>query len=388
MVRNDSKPPQARRSDAAWNIAAVAGLLCIGIVVGGVAGVVLDRSGLLGSHGPDSGTPSLTDQAADATPAQERGEARLAPVPADGRPPAAWEDAVDREALEAAFQRAAEEEPAARAEEQADVDERAALPPAFSSDRSLTEPAAWQLHAVATAPDAGRPMVAIVLDDIGVNRRNARRAIALPGPLTLAFMTYAEGLPDMTAAARAAGHELMLHVPMQPRNPDIDPGPNVLAEGLPAAELAQRLAWGLDRFEGYVGINNHMGSRFTASPEGMAMVMAELKARGLLFLDSLTAKESVAGSLARRAGVPFAERDVFLDNEPKNRLAIERQLALLEQVARDRGYAVGIGHPHPATVEALAAWIPEMRARGFVLVPISAVVRHRLAVAGRRSGDG
>ncbi len=383
MVRNDSKPSQARRSDAAWNVAAVAGLLCIGILVGGVAGVVLDRSGLLGSHGPGSDTPPLTEQAADAAPAPERGGAA---AQADGRPPAAWEDSVDREALEAAFQRAAEDEPVERAEEQADVDESAALPPAFSSDQGLAEPAAWQLHAVATVPETGRPMVAIVLDDIGVNRRNARRAIGLPGPLTLAFMTYAEGLPDMTAAARAAGHELMLHVPMQPRNPAIDPGPNVLAQGLPAAELAQRLAWGLDRFEGYVGINNHMGSSFTASPEGMAMVMAELKARGLLFLDSLTAKESVAGSLARRAGVPFAERDVFLDNEPKNRLAIERQLALLEQIARDRGYAVGIGHPHPATVEALMAWIPEMRARGFDLVPISAVVRHRLALAG--SGDG
>ncbi|WP_420348295.1 divergent polysaccharide deacetylase family protein [Pelagibius sp.] len=388
MARNDSKPSPARRSDAAWNVAAVVGLLCIGIVVGGVAGVVLDRSGLLGSHGPDSASPVPGEKAADSKPAPQRRVAGSAPVQADGRPPAAWEDSVDREALEAAFQRAAEEDPAEQAEGQADVRESAALPPAFSTDQSRPEPAAWQLHAVATVPEAGRPMVAIVLDDIGVNRRNARRAIALPGPLTLAFMTYADDLPDMTAAARAAGHELMLHVPMQPRDPAIDPGPNVLAEALPAAELAQRLAWGLDRFEGYVGINNHMGSRFTASPEGMAMVMAELKARELLFLDSLTAKESVAGSLARRAGVPFAERDVFLDNEPKNRLAIERQLALLEQIARERGYAVGIGHPHAATVEALNDWIPEMRSRGFALVPISAVVRHRLAIESAHSGDG
>src|SRR3546814_6117299 len=111
----------------------------------------------------------------------------------------------------------------------------------------------------------------------------------------------------------------------------MDPGPNVLSAALPRAELLQRLAWGLDRFEGYVGINNHMGSRFTASPEGMALVMGELKARGLLFLDSLTAGNSVAGALAAETGVPFAVRAVFLDNEPDDPVAIRRQLALLEE---------------------------------------------------------
>ena len=137
-----------------------------------------------------------------------------------------------------------------------------------------------------------------------------------------------------------------------------------------------------------VGVNNHMGSRFTASPEGMSLVMDELKARGLLFLDSLTAGNSVAGEMAALRGVPYAVRDVFLDNQPDDPAAIHRQLFLLEQTARERGYAIGIGHPHDGTVDALARWIPEMRARGFALVPISAIVRHRQRLAAQQAADG
>jgi polysaccharide deacetylase 2 family uncharacterized protein YibQ len=255
--------------------------------------------------------------------------------------------------------------------------------------RGLQGPDLWQQYAVAVAPSGNKPMIAIVLDDVGVNRRGAQLAIGLPAPLTLSFMTYADGPPAMTAQARAAGHVLMLRVPMQPRSDAMDPGPNVLREDLPRAELMQRLNWGLARFDGFVGINNHMGSRFTASPEGMALVMGELKARGLLFLDSLTAADSVAGSLAARAEVPYAVRDVFIDNEPDDAAAIHRQLAILEQTARQQGYAVGIGHPHAGTVAALAEWIPEMRARGFALVPISAIVRHRQQLAAQHlAGSG
>jgi hypothetical protein len=216
-----------------------------------------------------------------------------------------------------------------------------------------------------------------VLDDLGLNRAGTSRAIALPAPLTLAFMTYAERLPRMTARARRAGHELLLHIPMAPRDPVYNPGPNVLSAELAPAELARRLNWGLDRFEGFVGVNNHMGSRFTASAEAMTGVMAALRARGLLFLDSMTSGASVGGEVARRAGVPYATRDVFLDNESSDRAAIARQFARLEAVARRNGSAVGIGHPHRATLDVLARWLPEARARGFAIVPVSAIVRHR-----------
>lgn len=369
MRRGDSHPREQnrrRRGERLWNAAAVGGLLLVGLLLGGVAGVVVERHGLLGKQ-----AETLPIAATTAVP--------QLPVTHPLTRADTAVSAVDREALEARYHGALQRkaEPA--------IADPALLPPVLPAPQGLP---AWQRHAVSVAPVAGRPMIAIVLDDVGVNRRGARNAIALPAPLTLAFMTYAEGLAEMTAEARGAGHELMVHVPMQPLSPLIDPGPNVLSETLPRAELIQRLAWGLGRFEGYVGINNHMGSRFTASPEGMAVVMAALRERGLLFLDSLTAGNSVAGALAAESGVPYAVRDVFLDNEPDDPASIRNQLALLEQTALARGYAVGIGHPHDGTVAALAEWIPEMRARGFALVPISAIVQQRQRLAVQSSAGG
>src|SRR5262249_31292895 len=158
----------------------------------------------------------------------------------------------------------------------------------------------------------GRPMIAIMIDDLGVNRRNTARVMQLPAPLTLAFMTYAEDLDRQSAVARDHGHELMLHMPMEPIDRGVDAGPNVLAVELTHEELRRRLLWGLDRLHGYVGVNNHMGSRFTASESGMAMVMEELKRRGLLFVDSRTTSSTVGDRLAERFDVPHADRDVFL----------------------------------------------------------------------------
>ena len=255
--------------------------------------------------------------------------------------------------------------------------ERADLPPPSPPKLDQDSRPAWQRYAVPVTATDAQPMIAVVLDDLGLNRAGTNRAIALPAPLTLAFMTYAEGLPRMAARARRAGHELMLHMPMAPRDPTYNPGPNVLRAELAPAELARRLDWGLGRFEGFVGVNNHMGSRFTASRAGMAPVMAALRARGLLFLDSLTSSASVGVGMARRAGVPYAARDVFLDNEWNDQDAIARQFAHLEAVARRRGSAIGIGHPHRATLDVLVRWLPEARARGFAIVPVSAIVQHR-----------
>ncbi len=259
--------------------------------------------------------------------------------------------------------------------------QQAAMPAPPMPEITTARRPAWQRFAVPAANFGTRPMIAVVLDDLGLNRPGTRRAIDLPAPLTLAFMTYAEGLGRMAARARAAGHELMLHVPMEPRDASYDPGPNVLGSDLTDAELARRLDWGLERVHGFVGVNNHMGSRFPASPRGMAAVMAALKARGLLFLDSLTSSASVGAAMARHAGVAYATRDVFLDNEWGDRAAIARQLERLEAVALRRGSAIGIGHPHPATLDVLARWLPQARARGFAIVPISAIVRQRLGIA-------
>ncbi|MEE8532984.1 MAG: divergent polysaccharide deacetylase family protein, partial [Alphaproteobacteria bacterium] len=132
-----------------------------------------------------------------------------------------------------------------------------------------------------------------------------------------------------------------------------------------------------------------MGSRFTRDAASMELLLAALAERGLLFLDSRTASGSFGWRLGKRRGVPVAKRDVFLDNVVEAE-AIRARLAELEAVARERGYAVGIGHPHAATIDALAEWLPGAAGRGFALVPISAIVAHRerLALAARdRAGD-
>ena len=234
------------------------------------------------------------------------------------------------------------------------------------------EPPAWRRYAVAVPASRDRPRIAVVIDDLGIDRRRTAAAIALPAPLTLSFLTYADDLTEQTRVARAAGHELLVHVGMAPLSETVDPGPNVLDASIDADELRRRLRWGLDRFHGYVGINNHMGSHFTSDPDGMAVVMEELKARGLLFLDSRTTPETVGPRLAREQSVPLVERNVFLDNVGEVD-AVNARLAEAEEMARRYGKAVAIGHPRAATLEALRAWLPAVRERGFDLVPVSAL---------------
>lgn len=237
------------------------------------------------------------------------------------------------------------------------------------------EPPPWRKYAVAAPPAEGRPRVAVVIDDMGIDRKHSAEAAALPGPLTLSFLTYADDLAKVGPAARAAGHELMLHVAMEPQNITLDPGPNVLMTAVSEAENLRRLTWGLDRFSGYVGINNHMGSKFTRDLRGMTVVMAEMKRRGLLFLDSRTAGGTVGAELAQRFGVPFAERNIFLDNINTVDYVRDR-LKELEAFAVQRGFAIAIGHPKEATVRALREWLPQLPGKGIVLVPLSALVTH------------
>lgn len=257
-----------------------------------------------------------------------------------------------------------------------------ALPPA----ESLGEPAlpAWRRFAVASDTTSGKPKIAIVLDDLGVDVRRSRRAVALPAALTLAYLPYAEGLAEQTRAARQAGHELLVHIPMQPHGADADPGPNALDMRLGAIEVLSRLEWDLDRFEGYVGINNHMGSLFTESEEGMRLVAEGLRDRGLMFLDSLTSPRSVAAATVASYGVPTIVRDVFLDNTD-TAAEVEMRLAQTERIARKTGTAIAIGHPRDATLNVLEAWIPKALEAGFALVPLTAVLQVRQGVATQQA---
>ncbi len=255
-----------------------------------------------------------------------------------------------------------------------------AAPTTDVTERPLDDAPTWLKHAVAAAVGDDRPIIAIVIDDLGLNRPNTAKLNDLPSPLTLAFLPYAGRIEAQADAAHAAGHELLLHLPMEPVGSDW-PGPDALTTKLDQEEFVGRLEKNLDRFEGFVGINNHMGSKLTADSSRMDIVMRELRKRDVLFLDSKTSARSIAGQLAGRNGVPNTTRDVFLDHviDPG---AIRRQLALTETIARRSGSAVAIGHPHSTTIQALREWLPSLEERGFVLAPISAVVARRACSSG------
>jgi polysaccharide deacetylase 2 family uncharacterized protein YibQ len=248
---------------------------------------------------------------------------------------------------------------------------------AVTPPRSRGETPKWLANAAVTPAIQGRPMIALVIDDLGLSQSRALRTIGLPAPLTLAFLPYGHNLRKLADNSRRAGHELIIHVNMEPKDRDVDPGPKALLTSLSIDEVHSRLKWALGQFDGYIGISNHMGSRFTEWPEGMEAVVRILKPRGLLFFDSVTSTKSVGAALARAHGLAHASRDIFLDHD-RSADAVARQLAATERLARRRGYAIAIGHPYDVTLEALKTWMPAAVKRGFVLVPLSAIVRRRL----------
>ncbi len=234
---------------------------------------------------------------------------------------------------------------------------------------------AWQVYArpFRDAPD--KALIAILLGGMGMSQSATNAAIQqLPGEVTLSFAAYAPGLRQWISGARAAGHEVMLQLPMEPLSyPANDPGPHTLLTSLSAAENIDRMKWILSRFVGYVGVTSFIDSKFITSPQHLRPIMTELKERGLLFLDSGATRDSVAARIGLDIGLPIAVGDRFFDQRAA-RVAIDAQLLELEQVARRSGVAVGIGYPYPVTIERLAAWAPTLAQKGLTLAPISAIV--------------
>ncbi len=233
-------------------------------------------------------------------------------------------------------------------------------------------------RAAASGSEAAAPRraaIAIVIDDLGADAAATRRAIALPAAVSMSFLPYPDATPALASEATRAGHEILVHVPMEPDGAE-NTGPNALLTGLDAGEIARRLDWALARVPGFNGINNHMGSRFTSDRAALVPVMEDLAGRHVFFLDSRTTPDTVVVPLARAFGVASAGRDVFLDDE-QSAGAVGQQLAELERRAREEGVAIAIGHPHDVTLAALAVWAAHANANGFDLVPVSVAIRRK-----------
>jgi polysaccharide deacetylase 2 family uncharacterized protein YibQ len=224
----------------------------------------------------------------------------------------------------------------------------------------------------AEQPD--RPRIAIVIGGLGIGTSGTSEALAkLPGPVTFAFAPYSVNVDQLAARARNDGHEVLLQVPMEPFDyPDNDPGPQTLLTTLDAGQNIDRLYWLMSRFQGYVGISNYMGARFTASEPALAPVLRETAKRGLLYLDDGSSPRSLAGQVAGANNLPFAKAEVVIDAVPTP-TEIDRALARLEKTARERGVAVGVAGALPVAIDRIARWTKAAEGRGFTLVPISAV---------------
>lgn len=235
----------------------------------------------------------------------------------------------------------------------------------------------WLAYARPFDAPKDRPRIAIVVTGLGPGEAATAAAIRLPSEVTLAFLSHARDLQAWIDRARAAGHEVLLDVPMEPTGfPRIDPGPHALLTSLSGAENVDRLKWHLGRAIGYVGVTHDMGSRFTTSADALRPVLSALKVRGLMFLDSRTARDSVAARLASTIGLARAINDRFLDDRAA-RGDIDRRLGEVERIARETGYSVAIGHAYPVTIERLDRWLAMFDEKRLALAPISAVANRQ-----------
>jgi uncharacterized protein len=244
-----------------------------------------------------------------------------------------------------------------------------------ASVRMKVEPPAPALPAVSgsadvepTSPvipgDAEKgPRMVVVIDDMGDHPVLAKNLMELPFPVTLAILPYRPRTKAIEALAVEHGAEIILHQPMQPGSyPRVNPGPGAVFTDMDATRVKSIVAENLSQLPHAIGVNNHMGSAFTSDAAGMEAVMPVLKSKGLFFLDSVTSAVSVAPEAARKAGVPYYRRAVFLDNV-RNVRAILGQLKTAERHALKNGRAIAIGHPYGETLDALRAFAKERDGR-------------------------
>ncbi|MDO9059210.1 MAG: divergent polysaccharide deacetylase family protein, partial [Bradyrhizobium sp.] len=219
---------------------------------------------------------------------------------------------------------------------------------------------------------AKMPVVSIVVAGLGVGAAKTTDAIMkLPPAVTLAFTPYGSDPSKLAERARAQRHEILLQIPMEPFDyPDNDPGPQTLLTTLGPEANLDRMYWHLSRFQGYAGIANFMGARFVVTDAVMQPIIREAAKRGLGYLDDGAAPRSTAPALAAAQAMPFAKADFAIDAVP-TAAEIDRALARLESLAKERGIAVGIASALPISIERIGVWIKALESRGIMLVPLT-----------------
>lgn len=218
-----------------------------------------------------------------------------------------------------------------------------------------------------------RPRISIIIDDVGFSLSRANHFLELDFPLTYSVLPRLRDSLRIAEMIHGQGHEVMIHQPMEPYNGDIDPGPCALYVDDHPDKIRAILESNLSDFPFAVGINNHMGSRFTSSESCVSRALQIIKSSNRFFLDSITSSHSKGYQTALRLHMPAGRRDIFLDNSP-DEINILKQLKRLMARARTCGQAVGIGHPYPQTVRALKWFIKQEDLSGYYFTHISNII--------------
>ena len=244
---------------------------------------------------------------------------------------------------------------------------------------SYEEPAAKVVEAEQSTvspsePESKPAYIAVVIDDMGISPNHTKEILSMHIPITSAFLTYGHNLSTLVAQAIEAGHEVIMHTPMEPEGA-ANLAPDTLKVSMSDDEIKSIFLSMLSKFDGIdvKGINNHMGSLFTESAEKLDVVMSILKEKEMYFLDSKTSKYSQGENVAAMEGVDYIARDVFLDNE-NDYEKITTQLKKAEKIAHKRGYAVAIGHPKSKTFLALRDWFETLEKKGIKLIHLSEMI--------------
>jgi len=218
-----------------------------------------------------------------------------------------------------------------------------------------------------------KPCLVLIIDDIGASLSHVKPFLELNVPMTFAILPRLPKSEESASLVHSEGHEIMLHQPMEPRDRDLSPGPGALYVGDEPAKILHIMEENISSVPFATGVNNHMGSRFTASAREILETLQVIKERGLFFVDSLTAGDSKGYKTAKTLHLPATSRDVFLDNRVEES-AIVRQLHQLKEIAIRHGHAVGIGHPFIETSRAIRRFLKEMKDAEIELVQMSEVL--------------
>lgn len=218
------------------------------------------------------------------------------------------------------------------------------------------------------------PLLAFIIDDWGYAWPAAEGFLQLDAPMTYAVLPYQKYSREHAKRAKAAGYEVILHLPMAPLNPDIDPGPKAIWVTQDEEEIRRLVLEALAQVPEAVGVNNHMGSGATADPRTMRIVLETIAEQGKYFIDSHTSVQTVVPVVAKEVGIPFAQNKVFIDNQADPEYVKER-IRLAAEVAQTNGFAIAIGHVKEATLTALQEMIPELREMGIELVTASQLLQ-------------